>query len=220
MPEKAVSSVRTAPCRQEKASGPTVKSVLVETGEAEQLSRSFTRGCRGKKNPGEFTESAMLCPVCRQNLGSPRSDCAFNLNNDHRIRHTVSYIYKRKAHRAKREKGKKAPAHKCSKGETLHLLPRNSGSLIQPCRLFFFFFFAWDAPSLRLERRTRSASTPDLSRTVPDVTCSFTNFWTLHHSFKIAGAQKRKFVLRAVTAAGLMRLYLRYAINHHFYEMK
>lgn len=111
VPEKAVSSVRTAPCRREKATGPTVKSVLVETGEAEQLSRSFTRGCRGDKRRVR-TESATPCPVCRQNLGggtdgtSPPSDCAFN--SDHRIRHTVLYVLERKAHRAKKGKGKKS----------------------------------------------------------------------------------------------------------------
>ena len=68
VPEKAVSSVRTAPCRQEKATSPTVKSVLVETGEAEQLSRSFTHGCRGEKRRLR-TESATLCAVCWQNGG-------------------------------------------------------------------------------------------------------------------------------------------------------
>lgn len=36
---------------------------------------------------------------------------------------------------------------------------------------------------------------------VPDVTCSLTKFWPLHHSFKIAKTARRNYILRTVTSA-------------------
>lgn len=40
----------------------------------------------------------------------------------------------------------------------------------------------------------RTTRTADLSRFVPDVTCSLTKFWPLHHSFKIAKSVQRNYI--------------------------
>lgn len=51
------------------------------------------------------------------------------------------------------------------------------------------------------ELRAWSADITDLSRFAPDVTCSLTKFWPLHHSFKIAKSVQRNDILRTVTSA-------------------
>lgn len=142
--EKAVSSVRTAPCRQEKATSPTVKSVLVETGEAEQLSRLFTRGCRGKKTKKQQHKKHKGCAQRQRsavsglpglNCASPRSYRPFNLEDNHRTRRSYMRFGEGEETRRANKKHRDAADFR-SKGETLHLSPRKSGSLIQPCRLF------------------------------------------------------------------------------------
>lgn len=138
--EKAVSSVCTAPCRQEKATSPTVKSVLVETGKVEQLSRLFTRGCRGEKKQKKTRGCAQrqrsaVTGLPGLNRESPRTDRAFNLKDNHRTRRSyVRFGVGEKTRRANKKHSDAADFH--SKGETLHLSPRKSGSLIQPFRLF------------------------------------------------------------------------------------
>lgn len=67
--------------------------------------------------------------------------------------------------------------------------------------VFLFFFEGGDTQALRLELRAWSAYITDLSRIVPDVTCSLTKFWPLHHSFKIAKSVQRYHILRTVTSA-------------------
>lgn len=89
VPEKAVSRVRNAPSRQEKATGPTVKLVLVETGKAEQLSCYITRGCRSEKAESSDSQSRCARFVCKMGGWRGVSDCAFYLRNDRRIRHIV-----------------------------------------------------------------------------------------------------------------------------------
>lgn len=111
-------------------------------------------------------------------------------------------------------------------GKTLDLsvLSRNSGSLIQRWRIFFFFWGAvgGDTQALRVELRTSSDYITDLSRSVPDVTCSLTNFWPLHHSFKIAKSDQRNFILRTVTSAAgqMMEELISAAITPHFFLKK